>query len=467
MPLPVPVTPPVNVPAPAPLTWLRPQEVRPLDGGLDAVPLLNDNNPELIRSPGVLLSTFPASGRRHPEAHLDRGVSGRFDLFSHHVVKGLPDRPQATLWLGVLAGSRQAAPVTLRLLSGSTALSQSGDPGQPSAPFLPLPSLMPQQDAMIFSGPGSRVAAELLERIPSAIAPAGPLPAGPWTLRRDQPTVLMALPIPVQGLVPPLNGRNLQLRFLSDGPVSLATVAQIGGDQPPDAASWQALLDGPLSQKEHAPSPRGASGPLIYSRVSGVQRGSLWRAVLRDPGRADLTVPGGPISWPISSLERGRLGSGQVQTAELAAHYPGTAWAAHGNYGVEYDLTLPLFNAGKRLAKLALSLDSPLKTDAPIGGLRFRSSPGPLVTFRGSVIVQGLDDNEGTGSGPRQAFHLQLLQGEPGPTLGRVSLAPGERRRLRLRLLYPADATPPQVLTLTPLNTAAPSNGAEPEGKRL
>ncbi|MFM8525279.1 MAG: DUF3370 family protein, partial [Cyanobacteriota bacterium] len=331
------------------------------------------------------------------------------------------------------------------------------DPSQPSAPFLPLPALMTQQDAMVFSAPGSRVAGDLLEKNPQPNPPDGPLPAGTWSLNTTQPTVLMALPIPVKGLVPPLHGRNLQLRFLSDGPVSMATLAQIGGDQPPEAGSWLTVLRGPQSPKEHAPSPRGATGPLIYSRVSGVQQGSLWRAVLSDPGRSDLEAPTAPISWPISALERGRLGSGQVQTAELAAFYPGTAWAAHGNYGVEYDLTLPLVNSGRQPARLALSLDSPRKSDAATGGLRFRSQPGPLVTFRGSVIVQGLDGEEGSGAGPRRAFHLQLLQGDVGPTLGQVTLAPGERRRLRFRLIYPADATPPQALTLTPVNEPAPA----------
>lgn len=66
-----------------------------------------------------------------------------------------------------------------------------------------------------------------------------------------------------------------------------------------------------------------------------------------------------PVSWPISSLERGRLGSGQVQTALLKRRYPETAWAAHGNYGIEYDLTLPLLNDTSAPVRLQLALDSP------------------------------------------------------------------------------------------------------------
>ena len=37
----------------------RQQQIRPLPGALDAVLMVNDNNPELIRDEGILLSTFP------------------------------------------------------------------------------------------------------------------------------------------------------------------------------------------------------------------------------------------------------------------------------------------------------------------------------------------------------------------------------------------------------------------------
>jgi hypothetical protein len=37
-----------------------------------------------------------------------------------------------------------------------------------------------------------------------------------------------------------------------------------------------------------------------------------------------------------------------------------------------------------------------------------------------------------------------------------VTLAPGEQRSLQVRLIYPADATPPQVLSLLPLAPQAP-----------
>ena len=424
---------------------LRPQTVAPLPGGLDQVLVVNDNNPELITTAGILLSTFAAQGRGVPQAHLDVPLNGRFDLFSHHVYAGQPESLDSTLWLAVVAQPRGSAPVTLRLLAGSTALSQSLDPAQPGAPFLPLPALMPQGTTLVYAGPGSRVATELLSRQRSG------LPAEQWQLQPGALTTLMVLPIPVRGLDPLLNGRNLQLRFLSDGALSLATLAAFGpNDQPPPPDTWQRLLDGGLSPREHAASPKGAPGPIVYSRVSGVQIGSTWSARLTDPGKPFLSTGRAPISWPIASLERGTLGTGQVQTAALKTFYPGTAWAAHGNYGVEYDLTLPLRNSGREPVVLQLALESPLKSDQAAAGLRFNTTASKAVMFRGTVEVSGLDGSGGRPAG-KQGFHLVLRNGQPGPALGTVSLAPGADRLVRVRLIYPADATPPQVLSLLPV----------------
>ena len=446
---------PAAAPAAAP-TVLRPQTVLPLPGGLDAVPVINDNNPELITGPGILLSTFSGKGRGVPEAHLDLPLNGRFDLFSHHVYAGKPDTLDSTLWIAVLAQPRGSKPVTLRLLAGSTALSQSLDVSQPGAPFLPLPALLPQGSEPVYAGPGSRVATELLLRQRSGLIPES------WTLQPGSPSPLLVLPLPVRGLDPLLNGRNLQLRLQSDGPVDVATLAAFGtGSQAPELTAWQLLLNGPLSPKEHQPTPRGASGAVVYSRVSGVQVGSVWRGRLTDPGKAWLSTSRAPLSWPIASLDRGSLGTGQVQTAELSRFYPGTAWAAHGNYGVEYELALPLRNDTAATQQLQLAFESPLKGDQSLGGLRFNSKPARSVMFRGTVEVSGLDGEGGKPTG-RQAFHLVLRAGQQGPALGTVSLTPGQTRELRVRLIYPADATPPQVLSLLPVKQSEPFPAATP-----
>jgi hypothetical protein len=431
--------------------FLREQQLRSLPGQLDELLLLNDNNPELITGEGVLLSTFPAN------QGLNVALDGRFDLFSHHVYAGKPEELASTLWLAVLAQPLGREPVTLELISGSTSLSQGTKPGQTAAPFLPLPSLMAETTTPIASGPGSRVAGDLLR--------GEQAPELPKQIKIDpgHASALLVLPIPVAGLDPLLNGRNLQLRLKSSAPVYLATVAAYGNnDSPPSDQRWRSLLSsGTRSPKEHQPTPRGSKGRMIYSRVSGIQIGSTWTGSLSDPGSNTLNINEAPISWPISSLERGDLGTNQVQTAELKRFDKGTAWAAHGNYGVEYDLTLPLRNPERSSRTVAIALESPDKRGSSNGKLQFKRGNSGPVMFRGPIEVTGLDGAKGRAMG-RRRFHLVLRRGQEGPQLGTVSLAPGESRRVRVRLVYPADATPPQVLTVLPVKQSNSTTDVHP-----
>ena len=73
------------------------------------------------------------------------------------------------------------------------------------------------------------------------------------------------------------------------------------------------------------------------------------------------------------------------------------------------------------------------------------------MQFRGPVAVQGLDGPPG-----ERVFHLVQCRGQPGPLLGTITMAPGEERTVVVRLVYPADATPPQVPSLLQAHTLAP-----------
>ena len=180
--------------------FARQQQIRPLPGALDTVLMVNDNNPELIRDEGILLSTFPEGGADAVTVPLN----GRFDLFSHHVYAGNDDSLDSTLWLAVMVAPRNGGPVTLELLEGSTSLSQATRPGQSAAPFLPLPALMRETTEIVAAGPGSRVAGDLLAK-----RRAPELNTTRWSLKPDEATPIVVLPIPVAGLDPLLNGRNL------------------------------------------------------------------------------------------------------------------------------------------------------------------------------------------------------------------------------------------------------------------
>ena len=436
---------------PAEQTLIRPSQVRALPGQLDDLLMVNDNNPELITGEGILVSTFPQA------PGLNVALNGRFDLFSHHVYAGQPEQLDSTLWLAVVAEPSGDTPVKLRLLDGSTSLSQATRKGQTASPFLPLPALMAESGTALSSGPGSKVAGDLLRgEIARELQRE-------WHIEPGSVTPLLVLPIPVAGLDPLLNGRNLQLRLQSSGPVHVATLAAYGnGEKAPGPQTWSKLLKtGKHSPKEHQPTPRGARGRMVYSRVSGVQIGSTWKATLVDPGSDSLNVADAPVSWPISSLERGELQTGQIQTAELKAFDEGTAWAAHGNYGVEYDLTLPLRNQGSEQRTVAIALESPNKTGSGNGQLVFSSSNSGPVMFRGPIEVTGLDGQEGRPSG-RRRFHLVLRRGQEGPELGQITLKPGQSRSVRVRLVYPADATPPQVLSLRPVKQSTGASADRP-----
>src|SRR5918997_2541049 len=71
-------------PKPTPQIIVKPQPVRALPGQLDTVPMFNSNSPEWVKTEGVLLSTFPPTGKAVPAAHLNFPFQGRFDLFVHH-----------------------------------------------------------------------------------------------------------------------------------------------------------------------------------------------------------------------------------------------------------------------------------------------------------------------------------------------------------------------------------------------
>ncbi|MCS6781843.1 MAG: DUF3370 domain-containing protein [Gloeomargarita sp. SKYBB_i_bin120] len=430
--------------APAVQEIFRPQVVRPLTGGLNAIPLFNSNSPELVLTEGILLSTFPPRGMRHPSAHLNYRFQGEFAAFLHHIADAPGAQDDRTFYLGFLLGNPGPRPATVTLRQGASFLTQ------PDAPFLALPSAVPNPLGWVYSGPGSRLTDFLLR--------GGHQPLAPQTLTipPGETRVLLNQPIPTRRLGITRNARSVLLRLHSDQAVYaaslglFATVTPDGHEKPPSLSRWRQLLqEGHLAgPRDLAPTPLDApAGTFRYGRVSGVALGTRWRAVLTDPQQDTLAIPppGGALSYGISLLPRGRLGTGQDQTAPMLVRYPDTAYRTHGNYTVHYSLVLPLVNRQSQTRQVVLGLESPLKTDRPEGGLRFWQPPAPQVFFRGTVRVR-YDDDQGL---PRvRDTHLVLRRGQMLEPLVEMRMAPGQRRWVQVSLLYPPDASPPQVLTL-------------------
>lgn len=435
-------------PAPAAQEIVQPQAVRPLPSSLDGVAVFHSNSPELVLNEGILLSTFPPDGQANPNAHLNFPLSGRFDIFAHHVARAATPEDLRTLYLAILLSNPNPTPVTICISAAASYLSQ------PDAPFLPLPSQIEDPDGTVYAGPGSRVMGDILrQRRQENFPPQIVIP--PQTSR-----LLLNAPIPVRDLTPPLNGRSTYLRLRSNGRVYAASLAMFaptdenGQERQPTLEEWETLLQkGALvTPRDRPPTPPHAPGSIIYGRVAGVAQGATWQATLTDgTGSSLLTIPppGEAISYGLSTLEGGTWGTGQIQSGPMLVRYPDTAYKSHGNYGVQYSLTLPLSNPTTTTQRVAIALQTPLKQDQLTVGLRFLEPPSPRVFFRGTVRVrypfnQNLQYT--------RYFHLVQHQGEEGKPLLILSLLPQEQRTVQVEFLYPPDATPPQVLTIRTLD---------------
>ncbi|MGB5915638.1 MAG: DUF3370 domain-containing protein, partial [Phormidesmis sp.] len=445
-----------------------PQEVRALPGGLDSVPVFNSNSPELISGDGILLSTFPSRGKSDPSAHLNYTFNGRFDIFSHHVAKGQDDRDTRTVYESILVHNPGDRAVTLTIRDGASHISQE-------SPWNEIASGSSNLYSNNFSGPGSRVTSDVLRGRRQSSFPAQiTIPPQESRLVLNAPIPLRRLNVATDGSLPPgspitpppitassgegprLNGRSTLLRVTSSGPVYLASLAMHapqsnGNERVPTLEEWkQVLFRGQLATpRDQSPSrPGSRENPFRYGRVAGVAEGSQWRATLTDRGSSQLAIPEPDehLSYGLSTLERNTLGTGQVQSAPLLARYRDTAYRANGNYGVEYNLSLPLYNDTDSPKTVALAVQTPIQNDSMSDALQFYASPAERVFFRGTVLFLYEEDN-----GRSRAAYTYVVQnsGQQGEPLVTMTLAPREQRDVTVQFLYPPDATPPQVLTIS------------------
>ncbi|MBD2260697.1 DUF3370 domain-containing protein [Pseudanabaena sp. FACHB-2040] len=476
------------------------QDVRPLPGQLDQVPVFNSNSPEVIQSEGILLSTFPAEGMRTPQAHLNFPFQGRFDIFAHHIARGVSHDDRRTLFLGVLVHNPGDQPVTVEVLQGMTYLSQE-------APFRELPSTVLNPNGTIYAGPGSRTTTDLLRGQNQSQWPREVvIPPGHVHLLMNVPIPLRQLTVPVNGTYPqgstipkpapsqvtvvaatageagiglgpgdvvvvprpnnqplPSNGRTAMMYLSSSGPVHVASLAMYappaagGAERVPALREWIDLLRrGSLAGPRDIPPTNPETyraGRFYYGRVAGVARGSQWSTLVTDgPDTTVLSIPqpGDAFSYVLSTVDRNTFGTGQIQSAPMLVRYPDTAFRAHGNYGIRYSLTMPLYNPTGSTQSVELKLQTPLPDEGLKGGLRFRQPPENRVFFRGTVRLRYANQ-----LGVRQTHYVHLVQrrGQEGDPLVKLNIPAGERREVEIDLIYPPDATPPQVLTVQTVNS--------------
>lgn len=140
------------------------------------------------------------------------------------------------------------------------------------------------------------------------------------------------------------------------------------------------------------------------------------------------------------------MGTEQNQTAKLLVRYPDTAYEAHGNYGVEYNLTMPLSNNTTKNQTVAITLETPLKEDKlSKGSLRFRQPSLDFPFFRGTVRLRYTDDQ---GKKVTRYVHLWHRTGQILEPLLEVNIPAKGNLLVQLDVIYPPDSTPPHTVTI-------------------
>lgn len=403
------------------------QAVRPLPGALDKIPVFHSNCPEVISNEGILLSTFSSIGKGNPYAHLNFAFSGRFDIFAHHIAKRPKTQNQRTLYLGIILHNPGERSVTVDILSGASYLTA------PDAPFVTLPSQVEDPSGKVYAGPGSRVAVDILRGRRKPIFPASlEIPA-------KQSRILLNQQIsPRSGTS--LNGSSTYLRLQSRGKVQVASLALFGRrggsgkERAPTLSEWEQLVQkgALITPRERIPtfSFDRPEGRRFYSRVAGVAEGSQWQAQVTDSAQARiLTIPqtGGAFSYVLNTLKGVTFGTKQIQSATLLVRYPDTAIQSQGNYGVQYSLSLPLYNPTATERTVALALQTPLKdNNNQRETLKFLNPPAQQVFFRGPVKVSYPNDQ---GKEQARYFHLVQRRGEQGKPLVKLKLQPREKKQ--------------------------------------
>ncbi len=419
-----------------------------LSGFLNSVPVFNSNSPEVVKTEGILLSTFPNTDKKNKSPHLERAFRGEFDIFTHHIAVEREKGDRTTLHEAILLKNPTNKPITLKIRASSTYNSQ------PGSPFKPLPDFMFNDNALTYAGPGDRVAQDILRNISY-------LPNRSIKIKANDYYLLMDESIKIEGLTEPVNGRTSLFKLESDGPLYVADLALYEKGfwffkSKPNLGDWINILNnGNLSEKrDKAPSPLNTvlpkGTPFIYGRVSGVALGNKWSANIaqKETGTFEISPSGIGKSFVLNTVYNNTLGTKQVQSAVMEKRYSDTAYQTHANYGITYDIDIPLSNTTNKNKIVDISFDSPLRIaeNKTQDNLAFYDVPPEKINFRGEFKVKYEND---LGEKVEKFIHIVQRFGQKGQSLVSLNLKPSEIRKVNISYIYPADATPPHVLTIS------------------
>jgi hypothetical protein len=142
------------------------------------------------------------------------------------------------------------------------------------------------------------------------------------------------------------------------------------------------------------------------------------------------------------------LGTNQNQSAIMEKRYDDTAYQTHANYGVTYKIDIPLFNPNNEEKNVNISFDSPIRLpeNKEQKELSFFVTPPEKINFRGEFK---LNYNNDAGKFVSKYIHIVQRFGQKGNNLLSLKLKPNEKRNVSISYIYPADATPPHVLSIS------------------
>ncbi len=404
-------------PASAYVALMSGQRAKPLQGSFNKVPVLHSNQPEIVKGPGILVTTAPgtaiAAESNRPLRNATYTFNGDFGVHMHHKyypsdlrkLGGLKDR--GLLSLGLIAINPGDQPVTLEILRGSVKNSFE-------APYLPnnLMGVKPLGKRPWNTGPGDATAVQMLrEELDRRLRSSIVIPA-------HSKRVVISTDLPARGIA------NGLLQGRSDGPFQLAVVA--AEENQNEQALLAVLRHGRLAPgRIYLNRIREIQTGEVFSRVAGVAIGDRYDASI------DHNLNQGPLHVPLTSTSRHNFGTGDVQINPLTSRMIDSSVNNVGTYGVRYDVTMNLKGRGAH----QLVLSHPVV-----------SGKKPFTAFRGSIRIQQGEVVE--------EVHVGLRAGE-SLALTDLRLTPGRINSVNVSLVYPADATPGHLLSVVPVQQMA------------
>ena len=388
------------------------QSARPLQGRFNDVPVLHSNQPEEVLGPGILVNTAPGSaitaetGELIPNATYT--FNGEFGLHVHHKyhpqdrsrLSG-PGGRRGELTLATILTNPGPNPVHIRFVEGAVRNSFE-------APYLAtnLMGVKPLGPRPWNTGPGDATAVQVLRgqldhRLSDEI-----------TIPGYSRLVLFSTALPAKGIA------NALVKGRSDGPFQMAVVA--AEDPSSDADVFAVLDSGRLAPgRIYLSRIAQIENGTVFSRVAGVAIGDRYDAVLQH----DLDQS--PLHVPLTSTSRHHFGTDEIQVNGLAARMVDSSVNNVGTYGVRFSVELQLRGSGP----YELVLSHPT------------ANGRSFTAFRGSI---GLETDEGY-----REVHVGMRSGE-SLSLASLNLKPGQVNRVKVTVVYPADATPGHLLSVVP-----------------